>query len=96
MKLNLDLFNHNEVEKLMKIYYEKIMGYRGNSIKKIIDLKLGDELICDLIEKYIEKTKDKTFQYSSQEKLNKSLDKVNQEIISLKKRFFLGKTLESL
>ena len=96
MKLNLDLFNHNEVEKLMKIYYEKIMGYRGNSIKKIIDLKLGDELICDLIEKYIEKTKDKTFKYSSREKLNKSLDKVNQEIISLKKRFFLGKTLESL
>ena len=95
MKLDLDIFNHNEVEKLMKIYFEKILGYSQESIKKVINLQLGDELICKLIEKYIKKSKEKLFKYSTIPKVNKSLDKANEEIKALKRRYLIGKILQN-
>ena len=96
MKLDLEMFDHDEIEKLIKIYYEKIMGYKENSVRKIINMELGDELICELINKYIKQSKEKIFKYSSNPKINKSLDKVNKEIHSLKRRYFIGKTHEIL
>ena len=43
MKLNLEMFDQNEIEKLIKIYYEKILGHSQQSINKIIKLHLGDD-----------------------------------------------------
>ena len=93
MKLNLEIFEQKEIEKLIKIYYQKILGHSGESIDKIIKMKLGDDLICELLEKYIKKSKEKSFKYSSNPKVNKSLDKANEEIKALKKRYLMGKTL---
>ena len=95
MKLDMNIFEHNEIEKLMKIYYQKMLGYSPESIKKIIDMELGDELICDLIDKYIKKSKGKAFKYSTNTQVNKSLDKANDEIKALKNRFLVGK-IESI
>ena len=94
MKLNLEIFEQKEIEKLIKIYYQKILGHSGESIDKIIKMKLGDDLICELLEKYIKKSKEKSFKYSSNPKVNKSLDKANEEIKALKKRYLIGKTFE--
>ena len=96
MKLNLSIFNHNEIENLIQIYYQKIMNRSQESINSIINLKLGDELICELLDKYVEKSKEKFFKRSSVEKVNKSLDKANEEIKALKRRFLLGKTLKMI
>ena len=96
MKLNMDLFNRNEIEKLIEIYYQKILGYGKESIDKIINLKLSDDLIFELIDKYLKIPKDKSIQNSSNPKINKSLNKANNDIKNLKKRFLLGKTLEIL
>jgi hypothetical protein len=96
MKLNLEMFDQNEIEKLIKIYYEKILGHSQQSINKIIKLHLGDDLICDLLDKYIAKSKEKLFKYSTNPRVNKSLDKANEQIKSLKKRYLVGKTLEIL
>ena len=96
MKLNLDLFNRNEIEKLIEIYYQKILGYGKESIDKIINLKLSDELIFELMDKYLKIPKDKSIQNSSNPKINQSLNKANNDIKNLKKRFLLGKTLEFL
>ena len=96
MKLNLEIFEQNEIEKLIKIYYQKILEHSGESIDKIIKMKLADDLICELLEKYIKKSKEKFFKYSSNTKINKSLDKANEEIKALKKRYLIGKTFEIL
>ena len=96
MKLKWDLFNRNEIEKLIEIYYQKILGYGKESIDKIINLKLSDDLIFELIDKYLKIPKDKSIQNSSNTKINKSLNKANNDIKNLKKRFLLGKTLEIL
>ena len=96
MKLNLEMFDQNEIEKLIKIYYEKILGHSQQSINKIIKLHLGDDLICELLDKYIAKSKEKLFKYSTNPRVNKSLDKANEQIKSLKKRYLVGKTLEIL
>ena len=96
MKLNLSIFNHNEIENLIQIYYQKIMNRSQESINSIINLKLGDELIFELLDKYVEKSKEKFFKRSSVEKVNKSLDKANEEIKALKRRFLLGKTLKMI
>ena len=96
MKLNLEIFEQNEIEKLIKIYYQKILGHSGESIEKIIKMKLGDDLICELLEKYIKKSKEKIFKYSSNPRVNKSLDKANEEIKALKTRYLIGKTFEIL
>ena len=58
-------------------------------------MELGDELICDLIDKYIKKSKGKAFKYSTNTQVNKSLDKANDEIKALKNRFLVGK-IESI
>ena len=94
MKLKWDLFNRNEIEKLIEIYYQKILGYGKESIDKIINLKLSDDLIFELMDKYLKIPKDKSIQNSSNPKINKSLNKANNDIKNLKKRFLLGKTLE--
>ena len=96
MHLHYDIFNHNEIEKLIKIYFQKILGYNQEKIDKIIKLKLGDDLICELLEKYITKSKDKMPIYSSNPKVNKSLDEANKEIKALKRRYLIGKSLEIL
>ena len=94
MNLHYDLFNHNEIEKLIKIYYQKILGYSQESINKIINLKLGDDLICELLEKYIIKSKEKISKHSTNPRVNKSLDEANKEIKALKRRYLIGKSLE--
>ena len=96
MHLHYDIFNHNEIEKLIKIYFQKILGYSQEKINKIINLKLGDDLICELLENYITKSKDKMHTYSSNPKVNKSLDEANKEIKALKRRYLIGKSLEIL
>ena len=96
MKLNLEIFDQNEIEKLIKIYYQKILGHSQESINKIIKMQFGDDLVCELLDKYIKKSKEKLFKYSSNPKVNKSLDKANEQIKALKKRYLLGKTLEIL
>ena len=96
MKLNLEIFDQNEIEKLIKIYYQKILGHSQESINKIIKMQLGGDLVCELLDKYIKKSKEKLFKYSTNPRVNKSLDKANEQIKSLKKRYLLGKTLEIL
>ena len=96
MKLNLEIFDQNEIEKLIKIYYQKILGHSQESINKIIKMQLGGDLVCELLDKYIKKSKEKLFKYSSNPRVNKSLDKANEQIKALKKRYLLGKTLEIL
>ena len=96
MKLNLEIFDQNEIEKLIKIYYQKILGHSQESINKIIKMQLGGDLVCELLDKYIKKSKEKLFKYSTNPRVNKSLDKANEQIKALKKRYLLGKTLEIL
>jgi hypothetical protein len=96
MHLHYDIFNHNEIEKLIKIYFQKILGYNQEKIDKIIKLKLGDDLICELLEKYIIKSKEKISKHSTNPRVNKSLDEANKEIKALKRRYLIGKSLEIL
>ena len=96
MKLKLNIFSHSEIEDLIKLYYKKVMSRSQESINKIINLKLGDELICELLEKYIKRSKEKFFKYSTNEKVNRSLNKANEDIKALKRRYLIGKSLEIL
>ena len=94
MKLNLDLFDPNEIEKLIKIYYQKILGHSEESIKKILKLKLEDGLICELLDKYVNKSKEKLLKYSTKPRINKSYNNANEQILALKKRYLMGKTFD--
>jgi hypothetical protein len=94
MKLNLDLFDPNEIEKLIKIYYQKILGHSEESINKILKLKLEDGLICELLDKYVNKSKEKLLKYSTKPRINKSYNNANEQILALKKRYLMGKTFD--
>ena len=92
MKLNLDIFTPNEIDKLIKIYYQKILGHNEDSINKILKLKLEDGLIYELLDKYVKKSKEELFKYSTKPKVNKSLNNANEQILALKRRYLMGKT----
>ena len=94
MKLNLELFDQNEIEKLIKIYYQKILGHSEESINKILKLQLGDDLIFDLLDKYVNKSKEKFHIYSTKPRVNKSFNNANEQIIALKRRYLIGKTFD--
>lgn len=94
MNLNLDIFNQNEIEKLIKIYYQKILGRNEESINKILKLQLGDVLICELLDKYVNKSKEKLIKYSTKTKVNRSLNNANKQILALKRRYLMGKTFD--
>jgi hypothetical protein len=94
MNLNLDIFNQNEIEKLIKIYYQKILGRNEESINKILKLQLGDVLICELLDKYVNKSKEKLIKYSTKTKVNRSLNNANEQILALKRRYLMGKTFD--
>lgn len=90
--INLKIFNRKEIEKLMKYYCEKILGYNEKDIERIVNVQKNDENIYQIIENIIQKTKKKPIGYFGKNKIKILLEEVNNSIYSLKKKFILGKT----
>lgn len=91
-RVNLKIFNRKEIEKLMKYYCEKILGYNEKDIERIVNVQKNDENIYQIIEIIIQKTKKKPIGYFGKNKTKTLLEDVNNSIFSLKKKFILGKT----
>ena len=91
-RVNLKIFNRKEIEKLMKYYCEKILGYNEKDIEKFVNVQKNDENIYQIIEIIIQKTKKKPIKYFGKNKIKNLLDEVNNSIFALKKKFILGKT----
>ena len=92
LKVDLKIFNRKEIEKLMKCYCQKILGYSDKDIEKIINANRNDENIYRIIERVIKKTKMGPIHYYGKYNLKLSLDEVNNSIFDLKKKFIYGKT----
>ena len=92
LKVDLKMFNRKEIEKLMKCYCEKILGYHGKDIERIINTNRNDENIYRIIEQVIKKTKMSPIKYYGKYSLKNTLDEVNNSIFELKKKFIYGKT----
>ena len=91
-KIDLKMFNRKEIEKLMRAYCEKILGYNEKEIERIININRNDENIYRIIERVIRKTKKGSLKYFGTYDLRKTLDTVNNTIYDLKKKFIYGKT----
>ena len=91
-RVNLKIFNRKEIEKLMKCYCEKILGYNEKDIERIINVQKNDENIYRIIEIIIQKTKKKPIGYFGKNKIKELVEDVNNSIFALKKKFILGKT----
>ena len=86
------MFNRKEIEKLMRAYCEKILGYNEKEIERIININRNDENIYRIIERVIRKTKKGSLKYFGTYDLRNTLDTVNNTIYDLKKKFIYGKT----
>ena len=91
-KVDLKIFSRKEIEKLMKSYCEKILEYKEKDTERIININRNDENIYKIIENIIQKTKKGQIKYYGRYSLKQHLDEVNNNIYSLKKKFFYGKT----
>ena len=91
-KVDFKIFNRKEIEKLMKSFCEKILGYTEKEIERILNINKNDENIYRIIDKTIKKTKKNKFKYYGNYSLQLNLDKVNNSIYDLKKKFIYGKT----
>ena len=91
-KVDLKIFNRKEIEKLMKSFCERILGYNEKEIERIINIKRNDENIYRIIDKTIKKTKKNKFRYYGKYSLKINLEKVNNTIYDLKRKFIYGKT----
>ena len=92
-RVNLKIFNRKEIEKLMKYYCEKILGYNKKDIERIVNVQKNDENIYQIIEIIIQKTKKKPIGYFGKNNIKNLLEDVNNSIFALKKKFILGKTI---
>ena len=91
-KADLKILNRKEIEKLMKSYCEKILGCNEKETENIINIKKNDENIYKNIEKIIQKTKNSQHRYYGRYSLRVNLDKVDNTIYDLKKKYIYGKT----
>jgi hypothetical protein len=92
-RVNLKIFNRKEIEKLMKYYCEKILGYNEKDIERIVNTQKNDENIYQIIEIIIQKTKKKPIGYFGKNKIRNLLEDVNNSIFALKKNLYLGKQI---
>ena len=91
-KVDLKIFNRKEIEKLMKNYCSRVLGYNEKETERIININKNDENIYRIIENIIQKTKKNTVRYYGKYNLRANLEEVNNTIFNLKKKFILGKT----
>ena len=91
-KVDFKIFNRKEIEKIMKCFCEKILGYHEKEIERILNINKNDENIFRIIDKTIKKTKKNKFKYYGNYNLQLNLDKVNNSIYDLKKKFIYSKT----
>ena len=91
-KVDLKIFSRKDIEKLMKKFCEKILGYKDKEIERIININRNDENIYKIIDRLIKKTKKNQIKYYGKYSLKTNLDEVNNTIYNLKKKFILGKT----
>ena len=91
-KVDFKIFNRREIEKLMKSFCEKILGYTEKETERILNINKNDENIYRIIDKTIKKTKKNKFRYYGKYSLKLNLDKVNNSIYDLKKKFIYSKT----
>ena len=89
--IDLTIFNRKEIEKLMRSFCEKILGYTEKETERIININRNDENIYRIIEALIRKTKKSSLKYYGTYDLRNSLDKVNNTIYDLKRKFLYGK-----
>lgn len=91
-KVDLKIFSRKEIEKLMKYYCQKILGYSEKDTERIININKNDENIYRIIERTIKKTKKGPLRYYGKNNLKTNLEEVNNTIFDLKKKFIYGKT----
>ena len=91
-KIDLKIFNRKEIEKLMRNYCEKVLGYTEKETENVINIKRNDESIYKSIQTVIKKAKLSPYKYYGKHDLKVNLDKINNSIYELKKKYISRKT----